>query len=544
MPPPSIDPDDPRYALEGRIVTMNGTFQVITRGRVYVDGSRITAVLRASAPPPAGMESVPIVRSAGTIFPGLIELHNHLSYNALPAWTLAERFQNRGVWGSRPEYRQLVSRPAAILGKTEGLVQSVVRYAEAKCLVAGVTTTQGISLSSNSGIRRFYRGVVRNVEQTDEPDLLEASTRIADVSAGDAVSFRERLEREGSLLLLHLSEGVDDTARGHFTALQIDGDEWAISRTLGGIHCCGLREDDYATYAAHDGSMIWSPFSNLLLYGQTADFKRARSEGVLMALGPDWSPTGSKNMLAELKVARISSEEAGGVFSARELVAMATINAARILKWDNALGSIEAGKRADLVVIDGQTGDPYDRLIDARESSVTLVVIDGTPRAGTPGLMKRFARDADLETLEVDRSARALNLKQASADPVVGVISLAEATARLTDGLRRLPALDGARAAALGARAAAPTEAGAERWFLDLDHERLDGTLVRLTGPLGVGASRGDAAVQPLADDLPLIPLALDPLTVVGDRDFAERLAGQPNLTADLKRELPRLYGR
>jgi len=331
MPPLPIDPANPRYALEGRVVTMNAAFRVIRRGRIYVDGARIAAVVAVDAPPPAGMEDVTVIRTGGTIFPGLIELHNHLSYNALPMWALTERFENRGVWGGRPDYRQLVSRPAAVLGRTDGLVQSVVRYVEVKCLVSGVTTTQGISLASNAGIRRFYRGVVRNVEQTDEPDLREASTRIADVSAGDATRFLEQLNREGSLLLLHLSEGVDDTARRHFRALQIEADEWAITRTLGGIHCCGLRDDDYATFAAHEGSMVWSPFSNMLLYGRTSDFARARREGVLMALGPDWAPTGSRNLLAELKVARIVSEEAGGIFSDREIVAMATTNAARML---------------------------------------------------------------------------------------------------------------------------------------------------------------------------------------------------------------------
>ena len=90
--------------------------------------------------------------------------------------------------------------------------------------------------------------------------------------------------------LLHLSEGVDDTARRHFKALQIDENEWAITSMLAGIHCCGLQDDDYATMAAHHGSMVWSPFSNLLLYGGTSDVARANREGVLMALGPDWYP--------------------------------------------------------------------------------------------------------------------------------------------------------------------------------------------------------------------------------------------------------------
>jgi 5-methylthioadenosine/S-adenosylhomocysteine deaminase len=532
-----------RYALEGRVVTMNATFEVLQRGRVYVDSSRIVAVSPADAPPPPEMEDATVLRTGGSVYPGLIELHNHLSYNALPLWQLTERFGNRGVWGGRADYRQLVSRPAAVLGGTDGLVQSVVRYVEAKCLVSGVTTTQGISLASNAGIRRFYRGLVRNVEQTSEPDLPEASTRIADVTAGDVASFLEKLKRESSLLLLHLSEGVDDTANRHFQALHVSPDEWAITRALGGIHCCGLRDDDYATLASHEGSMVWSPFSNLLLYGGTADIARARREGVLMALGPDWSPTGSKNLLAEIKVARIASEEAGGVFSDREIVAMATINPARMLKWDAAVGSIETGKRADLLVVDGQTGDAYDRLIAARETSVTLVVIDGVPRYGSPRLMSKFTDE--VEPLRVGRSARALFLRQATADPVVGAISLSEATERLTDGLRRLPELAVSRVDVLGARAAvSPRASDGERWYLDLDHAPSDGSRVRLEPPFGIGESPADASARARAPDIPLIPLELDSLTVVDDRRFGSSIAEQPNLPEGLKRELPRLYGK
>jgi len=260
-----------------------------------------------------------------------------------------------------------------------------------------------------------------------------------------------------------------------------------------------------------------------------------------MALGSDWSPTGSKNLLAELKVARIMSEQAGGVFSDREIVAMATTNAARMLKWDGGLGSVETGKRADLLVIDAQQGDAYDRLINARETSITLVVIDGVPRYGASRLMTKFA--GDVETLRVGQSTRALNLKDATADPVVGALSLAEATERLDDGLRRLPDLATSRVEAMGARAATPGAIEGERWFLELDHARLDGSLVRLKPPLGVGESPADAAAR-ARDATPLIPLDLDPLTVVDDGRFAGLVAHQPNLPERLRRELPRLYGK
>jgi 5-methylthioadenosine/S-adenosylhomocysteine deaminase len=537
MPPtPPIDPlESPRAVFEGRLVTMNASFDVVASGRLYVDASRLVAVQPSDAPPPAGFEQIAVTRTGGTIYPGLIELHNHLSYNTLPLWQLTRRFGNRDQWARLPEYKQRVSRPASLLGTTDGLVQAVVRYVEAKCLAAGVTTTQGIALASNNGIRRYYRGVVRNVEQTDDPDLPEASTRIADVEAADAGKFLERLQSEKTLLL-HLSEGVDQIARGHFSALKVDTARWAITRALGGIHCCGLQDTDYHTLAGNGGTMVWSPFSNLLLYGRTADIVRAKQEGVLMALGSDWSPTGSKNLLAELKVARLSSDEAGGVFASRDLVAMATMNAARLLKWDRTLGSLEVGKRADLLVIDGRQGDPYDHLINARETTVTLVVINGVPRYGSRRLMGAG------ESVRIGTSTRLMNLAQPTADPVVGAVSLASARDKLTDALHRLPELSRETRAlgSFGARAAGRSADDHERWVLDLDHEPLDGSTVRLMGPLGMGPTEAATARAP---ELPLIPLDLDPLTVVDDNRFPEGVRAQPNLSDDLRRELPRLYG-
>src|SRR5205085_2924647 len=78
------------------------------------------------------------------------------------------------------------------------------------------------------------------------------------------------------------------------------------------------------------------------------------------------------------------------VFSDRDLVTMATRTAAEILRWDHLLGSLEAGKRADLIVIAGNDADPYAQLLTARETAIRLVVINGVPRYGEVELMQRF----------------------------------------------------------------------------------------------------------------------------------------------------------
>jgi hypothetical protein len=146
------------------------------------------------------------------------------------------------------------------------------------------------------------------------------------------------------------------------------------------------------------------------------------------------------------------------------------------------------------------------------------------------------------ETCRIGTATRLLNLAQATADPIVGAVSLSSARERLADALQRLPELSQRTRSLepMGARAAGRAADDHERWFLDLDHEPLDGSTVRLMGDLGAGSNALSATRAP---ELPLVPLELDPLTVVDDRDFPEVVRAQPNLSVDLRRELPRLYG-
>ena len=351
-------------------------------------------------------------------------------------WVVPRLFTNRGQWIDLPDKRRLISGPMQLLGAMSGTIEAVVRYTEAKCLVSGVTTSQGITLVNQSGIAHQYRGVVRNVEQTDDDELPEAVTRVADVS--EAASFLTQLQR-GKTTLLHLSEGLDDTARRHFLDLRIDARKWAITKALGGIHCAGLRGRDFATLRSRGGSMVWSPFSNLLLYGGTAPIDQAIAERTVIALGSDWSPTGSKNLLGELKVARIVVDvlHPGLAVSDRDLVDMVTRHPASILRWNNKLGSLQDDARADLLVVAGTKGDDYSRLVGANESSVSLVVVNGIPRYGKPSLLEKVVKRT--ETIKVGGADRALNLATDIVDALVPAIKFGEARDRLTDAMGRLP---------------------------------------------------------------------------------------------------------
>ncbi len=73
--------------LEGEVATMDPGRPVVPAARVYVDDhGSITAVQGAGERAPEGFDAAPRVRTGGVVYPGLIDLHNHLAYNCLSLW--------------------------------------------------------------------------------------------------------------------------------------------------------------------------------------------------------------------------------------------------------------------------------------------------------------------------------------------------------------------------------------------------------------------------------------------------------------------------
>ena len=156
--------------------------------------------------------------------------------------------------------------------------------------------------------------------------------------------------------------------------------------------------------------------------------------------------------------------------------------------------------------------------------------------------MERFGPGT--EPWRVGSADRLLNLAQEAADPIVGALTLGEARDHLRDGLRRLPEL--AADLERPQPRAADAAAAALRWSLLLDEDEPLGVALRPRFAEGLAglAARSLPPVTERAVPLSqlLAPLELDPLTVVDDDRFFDRLAQQPNLPDDVKQHLPQLY--
>ena len=535
-------PADPisRYGLRGRIVTMDASRTILSDGIVWVAGGSISDVTAASGRPPAQAGS-PVIPTAGTIYPGMIELHNHLAYNALPLFPIPRLYTKREDWQGTLGYRRYVSGPAGVIASVPELIRATIRYVECKSLIAGTTTSQGITLRAEP-IKHLYQGIVRNAELPDAPGLVPARPKIGDVTPDDVDAFRKSLAGHGARIL-HLAEGLPTSAaRQHFLDLQAGDGAWAITPDFVGIHATGLTGDDLAIVAQHGGSIVWSPFSNLILYGATADIASAMRLGIKASLGSDWSPTASKNLLNELKVAQIFSSDRQIGLTDQQLVEMVTVTPARILGWQGLLGSIEPAKLADLTVVAGQAGDPYSLLIDATESDIRLVVIGGTARYGTPALLQELS-PVD-EQFDVAGQTGAFHLDTKDPDPVLGAIALGEAATTLADALEHMPE----RAAAIGpadlglvAHAAVAGASAGERWFLELDQPPVAGLEPALPGGVAPALLDAVAGTQTFASIA--VPLKLDPLATQGDNTFFAMLANLANLPGAVRADLPGRYG-
>jgi 5-methylthioadenosine/S-adenosylhomocysteine deaminase len=375
---------DKPLVVTGHMVTFDPPGAEIADGALYIDRDGIIqAVQQRTDPAPSGFEQASRAETNGLVYPGLIDLHNHIAYNCLPLWIAPDRttpWTSREQWPRDPDYKPSVSLPANALCQADG--KAVLKYVETKAIVGGVTAIQG-----SAKVGRVFEGwMVRNVEDetfgTGTKTVNQSVLRFT--SAAQYAAAKNDLG-EGHAFLYHLAEGTDPGLLTDYDNLR---DQDVLAPKFLGIHSTALGQAQFTEWHSRGGSVVWSPFSNTWLYGATTDVLAARAAGMRICLGADWSPSGSKNLLGELKVADLHSRtQLSSALSPQELCAMATCNPADALGWSDKLGRLRPGLHGDFVAVRDRKEDPYRTLIDTTEPDILLVAINGYPMYGTDELM-------------------------------------------------------------------------------------------------------------------------------------------------------------
>lgn len=408
---PTISANKIDYILQGIIVTMEDEQSIISSGRILIVDGIIEAIWENGMDPPQDVDirGIPIIDTKGIIFPGLIDCHNHPLYNTLPIWDVPETYTNRYQWSEDPRLNSNVEYPQDILTNNHyaNLLEESIKYAEVKALIGGTTAIQG----TNIDVKSYSSSIIRNIEMVNfgQDKIMQ---NVAAVGEWDEDLILKQYQ-SGKLdaFFGHVGEGTDESSHQEFAILKNKG---LLIEPLVAIHALAFNRSDFGEMADVGAKMVWSPTSNLLLYGTTADVQAAWEEGVCIALAPDWGPGGAKNVLGELKIAdQWNTNKLGGFFSDYNLIQMVTSNAAKVCGWENHVGKIKEGYYADLVVVDDweerNGSSTYRALIDAIDFDIKLVTVEGD---ALYGLSEYFdlLKPGDYEILAFNGWSRALDI--------------------------------------------------------------------------------------------------------------------------------------
>ena len=400
----------------GLIVTMNDAYDVVS-GDVSIRDGRIAAIAQSIAE----RHDAVVDAQGGYVLPGLVQTHVHLCQTLFRSYAddlpLMDWLRTR-VWPMEAAHTPASLRAAARLATTELLLsgttsvltmetvhdtdvvfeataESGIRATIGKCMMdaaadgtpARLRESASRSLDESRQLRRRWHGAADGrLRAAFAPrfavscsrELLEA---VASESAdsGTLVHTHASENRDEIAIVREVSGGLSNIA--YFAAIRL------ASPRLCAAHCVWVDAGEQALLAEHDVKVMHCPSSNLKLGSGLAPVVEMRRRGVTVSLGADGAACNNRlDMFEEMRLAALvqATRHAPGALTARDALTMATRDGARTLGLDAEIGSIEPGKRADLIVVDRERlqfvpdHDPYSTLVyAARGSDVRTTIVDG-----------------------------------------------------------------------------------------------------------------------------------------------------------------------
>lgn len=406
-----------RNTSQDRIAVVNA--QIVTvdkQGSVIDDGSLVVGAdgaIRAIASGQLEHTAAEVIDARGAIvMPGLINSHTHLGMTLF-----------RGL-GDDMSLEDFLARlmPAEIKVLNYDAVHAGTELAALESLLGGITTSldmyylpdAALVVAKTSGMR-IQTGP--NFLESDGPEPLKFNDRLAWAekwleaprdelgSTGWVAPHSTYLLGEDQLRTLaalaakhearihvHAAETVGEmqlvaNRHGGRTPIQVLNDTNLLRRSVlaHGVH---LSDEDIQLIAQNSATVVHCPASNYKLASGTARILDLHRAGVNVALGTDGPASGNDiDLWIAIRLAGYIQKTVAknpAVLPALEIVRMATINGARALQLDHLIGSLEVGKRADLIVLDADSPsltpnfNPHTTIATSvTRADVVHVLVDG-----------------------------------------------------------------------------------------------------------------------------------------------------------------------
>lgn len=328
-------------------------------------------------------------RGKAVLSPGFVNAHEHPGYSyALPDPNLNSGYAHRDEWRLGIDGKvQLPPPPRLDFEPDDPRSAAVLLAMELRHLLGGATAIAG-----PGGLPGVVRNVGRHMRRGDV-GLYEAEADVATFPFSFTVVEDLREECRGGsphtfpppasadlpfmAYVPHVGEGRRTNCAARAEVERFLKRVQRRDRRYSLVHGVATERDDYALMREFDVTLVWSPRSNLALYGETVDIAAATEQGVRIALSTDWSPSGSFNVREEVECAKRVAADLDAALSNEHLWRMATYHGAYALGLEDRFGAISPGLRADLVLVRRTGGDPHASVLTATDGETLATWIDG-----------------------------------------------------------------------------------------------------------------------------------------------------------------------
>ena len=375
---------------------------------MFVDGDRIATAADGET----------IDASGCYVMPGLVQTHIHLVQTIFRGLaeerSLLEWLRDR-IWPLEAAHDERSLRATARLGLLDLLTTGTTTILDMGTthggdVVAEELVASGIRARFGQAMMDGGDGVPKGLRETTT-DSLHASARLVmtwDQAADGRIGYayaprfalsctRELLEavgditkRLGLLIHTHSNENVAERAliegaTGQAPTAYLDAVGLVTERSVI-AHGVNLDEREIAILADRGASITHCPSSNLKLGSGIADVRRLRDKGITVGIGADGAACNNRlDGFDELRLGALlaASLHGPGALTAWDILAIGTRDGAQAMRLDAEIGTLEVGKKADIIVLDpsklaGPAGDPATRIVYGGGSrAVRDVIVNG-----------------------------------------------------------------------------------------------------------------------------------------------------------------------
>lgn len=430
----------------GIVITMDAARTIYNEGAVAIKADRICAVGTAADIDARYVADAQIDAQGGLILPGLIDAHNH------PGQYLSKGIgDDVGIldWLYKCvyPYEAFCNEYDVYHGSLANFVEMILNGTTCFCDPGGYHEYALARAAKDIGIRGILSRSTRDLHSSSYP-LPAALTETTEQAIERGVDLVERFKDDGLLrawfslrvpynVTDKLCESIRDLADKykvgvHSHVCAQDGEnEMSVERwgvrvlerlrqldmlrpNLYLVHMGWVTDEEISWLAEHDVKVAHCPSASMHgAYGNISrgTFPKMHRAGVNISLGTDSVTAGrTLDMFRVMYLAACAHKDATldpHAFGAYAALEMATIKGARAILWDDAIGSLEADKKADLIIVDTRSpcwhplGDPVRTLVySGGGDSVRTVLIDGRvvmrdrvfPNIDIPSLIKETER--------------------------------------------------------------------------------------------------------------------------------------------------------